>query len=540
MRAERPGSMWSWLPALAVLALAGGSGAAQELEVVSKQVAVGRNEALLELEFISGEPLEVALREGRFEVDGQDVGPASAELDAAWRFLLGQAVALEDGPLVRTLIDWSPPAELEGDALETATRIDQALEEALSAPVLPAPDAPGMGARVSERSVLAALLGRRERMLELAEALEDMRLADVQLHVAEEVTVPENTEVDATVIVVDGNLEVGGEVDGDVVVVGGSIRLHPGGTVTGDVRLVDSRLYDDGGEVLGEVVELDAAEASDDLDGRLREEIRREIESAYRDEDFGSSDFLAPLRYVGRGIAGVISTVLTAVVLGLIGGAVLHFGGNNLEIVAETARRSPARAAAVGLAGTFLTVPVWLLGALALTVTIVGIPVMLLWLPLFPLAVVLAAGLGYYAVAHNVGSWIARRDYASFRWVRLSNPYTLVAGGVMGLMAAFLVANALEIGGPWLGFLQGIILALGIVATVLAVLVGFGSVLITRAGRRPQYYPGGVIFDDAWDADLGSAESSASSWTAPASSQDEAGSDPTSPDTPGGEGSETR
>ena len=496
------------VPVLALvlgLALASDALVAQEREVVSKRVDVGGSEAALTLEFTEGEPLEVALREGRFWVGDEELGPSSAELEAAWSFLLGQAQVLEDGPLVRALVDWSPQAELEEDSRETASRIDRALEEGLSISTTPAPPESRLPNLARERSVVASLLGRRERLIELAEALEDVRLADVQLHVAEEVTVAEGIEVDGTIVVVDGNLEVAGVVDGDVVVVGGSVRLLEGGSITGDVRLADSRLYRDDGEVLGDVTEVDV-DGSAALAGELRDEIRREIESAYREERRESSGFLAPFRHVGRGVAGVISTMVTALVLGLLGGVVLHFGGSQLEIVAETARRSPARAAAVGLAGTFLAVPVWLLGAVALAVTIIGIPVMLFWLPLFPIAVMLAAGLGYYAVAHNVGSWIARRHFPSFGWVRISNPYTLVAGGVLGLMTAFLVANALEIGGPWLDFLQGLSLTLGVLATVVAVLVGFGSVLITRAGRRPEYYPGGSVFDDPWDDALASTE----------------------------------
>ena len=66
-------------------------------------------------------------------------------------------------------------------------------------------------------------------------------------------------------------------------------------------------------------------------------------------------------------------------------------------------------------------------------------------------------------------------------------------------MAAFIMSNVVEVGGPWLGFLQGLFATLGVLATIAAMLVGFGAVLITRAGRRPQYYPGGDYFDQGWD-----------------------------------------
>jgi hypothetical protein len=176
-------------------------------------------------------------------------------------------------------------------------------------------------------------------------------------------------------------------------------------------------------------------------------------------------------------------------------------------VVAETARRAPGRSAAVGLAGAFLTLPVWLLGTVALAISIIGIPVALIWLPLFPLAVALAAGLGYYAVARNVGAWMARRRYPYLGWVSPSNPITLVAGGVLGLLSAFAISNVLTIAGPWLGFLRGLFVAGGVLMTIWAVLAGFGAVLITRGGRRPEYYPGGDFFGSGLDDSLGEAAS---------------------------------
>ena len=499
----------AWAPLLALLGVTEAS--SQQREIVSKQVAVARDEASLRLEFASGDPLEVSLTAGVIRVNGRELGSSTPELEGAWRFLLGQAVALEDGPLARALVEWSPPDELEGEALETASRVDEALERALTVPLLAEAEIGG-APRDEERAVVARLLGRRERLVGLAEALEDLRLRDVRLHVGEEVVVAEDTEVRATVVVVDGNLEVHGEVDGDVVVVGGSVRLHAGGRITGDVRLADARLYRDGGAVEGEVRDVEVGEA-DLVDSEIRERIRSELRREIRDElrdvrrapERGTRSFLGPFRSLAQGVAGVLANLLTVLVLGVAGGVLLYFGGKNLEVVAETARRAPARAAAVGLAGTFLALPVWLLGAVALAISIIGIPVVLIWLPLFPVAVVLAAGLGYYAVAHNVGAWIARRRYPYLTWVRVSNPYTLMVGGVLGLMGAFIVANLVEIGGPWLGFLEGLFVTVGVLATVLAVLVGFGAVLITRAGRRPEYYTGIDTFDGDWEDDLGSA-----------------------------------
>jgi len=82
---------------------------------------------------------------------------------------------------------------------------------------------------------------------------------------------------------------------------------------------------------------------------------------------------------------------LTFLVLAVLGALIIHFGRERLEIVATTARRAPAQSAMVGLAGVFLLLPVWVLGIVALAVSIIGIPVLLAWVPLFPIAAGIAA-----------------------------------------------------------------------------------------------------------------------------------------------------
>lgn len=490
----------------------GVAASAQEPRLLATEVAVARDEAALRLELSSGEPLEVVVAAGRVRLGDEDLGASTPELDAAWRALLSEVVTLEDGPLLQALLEWSPPETLEGDELRIAEAIDAAFESTLAAPAAaPAPPSAAPDADAGRRALLE-LMDRPDRLSELAAALGASRPSgEIRVYVGESGEIASGTTV-GTAIVVDGDLAVRGEVEGDVIVVGGTVRLEPGGRVGGDVRTVDARLYRDGGELEGRVRDVEAGEARENaevIEERIREEILREIRSEMGGEDGFAAPFVgrifSPFRWVLRGVAGLFSTLLTAGVLSLIGAAVLHFAPNNLEVVAESARRSPGRAAAVGLAGVFLTLPVWVLGAALLAISIIGIPVAVLWLPLFPLAVALSAVLGYYAVARNVGAWIARQRYPWLGWVRLSNPLTLIAGGVLALLGAFAVSNVLTMAGPWLGFLQGLFIAGGVVVTVWAVLTGFGAVLITRAGRRPEYYTGLEAFDAAFEEELADA-----------------------------------
>ena len=93
--------------------------------------------------------------------------------------------------------------------------------------------------------------------------------------------------------------------------------------------------------------------------------------------------------------------IATLLIAGLGGGIALHFAREELEVVGEAARRNPVQAGMVGLAGSFLIVPAYVLGMIALVITVVGILAVPFWIALFP--AVIAIALGYLAVALGVG-----------------------------------------------------------------------------------------------------------------------------------------
>lgn len=501
---------------------------AQTREVVSKEVSVGRSEATLRLGFADDGSLEISFENGSVLVNGEVVGsfePGGA-LEAEWRELLGHAVALDDGPLAEMLADWTVPAELAGSLADVAQEVDRALESALR-DVQVEVDAPAGTVSVSgadERSLVQLLLGSVGRLGALEDALRGID-SNIQVHVDEDVDVAAGSVVEGSIVMLEGALTVEGEIRGDVVVVGGSLDLREGSLVTGQIRVADARIVRNEGSVGGGVV--DVMEEERDLEAELREELRREIRDEVRSDlrneirgiargdDDHSFSIMAPFRPILRGVGNVAEKLFTVLVLGLIGAAVLAFAGDNLDVIAETARRSPGRSAMVGVAGTFLLIPAWVLGAIALAVSIIGIPVMIAWLPIFPLAAVAAALVGYLAVARNAGEWLAEREYPWTGWIRKSNAWMTMVGGLIGLMLAFIAANVVSMA-PFLDFFSGLLTAAGVVITIVAIQIGFGAVLLTRAGRRreyaPQYDP-----DAAWEAamnvdvdvDLGSSDAGA-------------------------------
>jgi hypothetical protein len=196
-------------------------------------------------------------------------------------------------------------------------------------------------------------------------------------------------------------------------------------------------------------------------------------------------DWLAPLRHFGRGIAGILSLLVTFAVLFGLGFAIVFFGGRKyLEGVADATRHSTLRSFLVGLAASFLVIPVFVLGIVVLAISIVGIPALLIWVPAFPLAVVLATLLGFLAVAHAAGEAFAERRFYGGDWFSRANSYYYLLTGLALLLALFFASHVVEMAGPWLGFIHGILMFLGVVLTWAAATTGFGAVLLTRAGSR--------------------------------------------------------
>jgi len=485
--------------------------------VISNEIAVSGTEATLHLEFEDHQDLNISLREDQVLVEGEVVGSYTRgdALDLAWRSLLGDVISLDDGPLANALYEWTPPGELTGMAAEVAGTLDLALEEALALPE-GAEDEQASG-KVSlsvsdERSLISALLSRTGALQGLAQALEEASLEDFTLRIGEDMDLEVGEEIDHSLILVDGDLDLRGVIRGDVVVTGGSVRLWDGGLITGDLRVVDGEVETMGGEVEGEIL-IPSTEEVVSFDSRemrkLREDLEREIREDLRStmvrEGRSRPGFVVGLfGNLGRAIAGLLENLLTFLVLAVLGILIVHFAGGRLEVVATTARRAPVQSAMVGLAGGFLLIPVWILGVVALAVSIIGIPVLLAWVPLFPIAAGVAALLGYVAVARNIGEWVADQEYRGLEWIRGSNTFYVVVAGLGALMLPAVAASVVRILG--LGLLQGLLAFLGGAVTFIAVVLGFGAVLLTRGGKIRPYAAYFDFEEDLWAESAGMTE----------------------------------
>jgi len=497
--------------ALGLVALAFPVGAQAQLRhIVTKNISASSSGTTLHLEFDDDGTFVLSFEDGTIYVDGDAVAAYEAgdELDTAWRTVLGEAMGLENGALAELLADWTIPAAIAGELADAAREVDQALEEALEdIDIRIQSDHGSVAISINdESSLVQLLLGSVGRLGVLENALAGLS-SDFRIHVDEDVVIPAGSVFEGTLVVIEGELRVEGRVEGDVVVVGGSLDLGDDGFISGEARIADGRVVPNNGEIAGGLIDVleDERDFEADLRDRLREEIQEEVRSDLRNEirnvargDDGDFSVLSPFVPVIRGVGGVFEKLVLVFILGLIGAGFLAFAGENMDAISETARRSPGRSAMVGFAGSFLLVPVWILGAVALAVSIIGIPVAIAWLPLFPLAAILAGVLGYVAVAQNTGEWLADSSFPWTGWIRKSNPVFTLFGGLLGLTFAFIAANVVSIA-PFLGILSGLLLAIGAIVTFLAIQIGFGAVILTRAGRRREYH--GVYDPDAaWEA----------------------------------------
>jgi hypothetical protein len=500
------------LLALVLLVLLPTWGSAQDRPLVSNEVTVSSQGAGITLEFEGGERFSADLRGGMLLLNGSEAGrytPGDA-LDRAWRAILAEAIAADNGRAGTLLASWDPPGGLAGDAAASAEALRSGLRGALARPAastLPAGAAPGTSTLqdpATNRSLLDILVQRPDRAVGLTQLLQSRDAADLDVRVGSDVRVETDDVVEGSLLVLEGNVEVEGRVTGDLLVLGGDLRLGEEARIDGDVRILDGRLLGQRDAVRGTLTELaseapSAASLRSELES-MRDEIRAEVERGLRDgvretsgarqsrETRSSGGFF---RNLVSGVGGLLQTAVTFALLLGIGMGILYFFPRHFEVVARTASHVPGRSLAVGWAGLLLSPFAWIFGIIFLTATIIGIPVMLLWLPLFWVALAAAVLFGFLVVSRNLGAWwVHRRDAYHPQGLDTEQPAARLGVGLVLLLASFAGASILEIGGPIFTIFQVFLVVVGSLAAVNVAAMGLGAVLLSRAGRDRRWTGG--------------------------------------------------
>ena len=179
----------------------------------------------------------------------------------------------------------------------------------------------------------------------------------------------------------------------------------------------------------------------------------------------------------------VKNVVAMFIALAMVGFGTVFFARRYLEVVADTAAQSFGRSFVVGLLGQLLLLPTLAMLIVGLIFTIVGILLLPFAVLAFVIGACLAALCGYLAVAHGVGETVSRRRMANGAFVRSPNAYGYLFTGLVYLLGLW--AGAALFG--WAGPVVYVFRAAAFVVTWLAVTVGFGAVLLSRAGLRDTF-----------------------------------------------------
>jgi hypothetical protein len=266
-----------------------------------------------------------------------------------------------------------------------------------------------------------------------------------------DITVERNERLEGDAVAIGGSVTVNGEVTGDATSIGGTLTLGPDAVVRGDAVSVGGTLNRaPGSRVEGDVTEVGGGGGG----GGFRRGMW----------------FPALFGTFWSRFGSLAATALRLAVLAMVAVIIVAFGRNAVERIAARTAAAPVRSGLIGLLAEILFVPVLVLTAIVLAVSIIGIPLLFL-LPFAVLLVMLVALVGFVGLAYHVGRWIASR----FGW-REPGAYGSVAIGVVAIGGLTLLAKLAALGG---GFVIGAPLTgLGYFVEFVAWTVGFGAAIL--------------------------------------------------------------
>lgn len=256
------------------------------------------------------------------------------------------------------------------------------------------------------------------------------------------------------VLVLEGNAEIHGRLEGNLVTLDGDILVHPGAVITGDVLAIGGRVRTLGGTIEGATQEMEATPLA--------------TEAA-----------TPPATVIATRAAGFLGVMFTLLVVGF---GLVTFGRPNLEIVSDTVTTSFGRSFFVGVLGQVLLLPTFGALVVGLVLTVAGALLVPFAVVVFALLAVVSALGGTIAVAHAMGETITRRRMA--HGVRLSpNGYRYVLTGLAGLGAVWLAWVAIG----WVPIAGSVAFGIATLSSWVAVSAGFGAALLSRGGIREEF-----------------------------------------------------
>jgi hypothetical protein len=267
-----------------------------------------------------------------------------------------------------------------------------------------------------------------------------------------DLVIPAGTTTSGSVLVVRGNLDVYGNVDGAATAILGDVIVHEGGRVRGGAVALIGHVRNEGGSIMGVI------------------------------KDVGATHNRSTVSFGGRPrttLGSLAAAFLWLVVLLLVGTFVLFFLGDYFKRAVEVVTNETGRSLLTGVLGGLASIPALIAIVIAMAITIIGIFFIPFGVAAFLIAVSGIAILGFLAVAQVAGIAIAgKREAETPAGQQLQFLYT----GILAFSALWVIAAAFT----WFPILGAILRMLAFSVTFVAVATGFGAVILAWWRSRPK------------------------------------------------------
>lgn len=268
------------------------------------------------------------------------------------------------------------------------------------------------------------------------------------IKVGDDLHILSKEEIRGNVVVVFGDAEVSGKVDGNVVAVGGNLFLDQTAVVTGKIVSIGGRLDQDPEAVAHDVIAVDLWQ------GR---------------GDYGLAGLF------DRGLAAFLvrqGTFLLTVLLAAL--AILVTPRDRLVNITANLRASPGPALGLGLIGSTIGFFTALLLMAVLVLTVIGVPLALLVFMALLVAIVLAVGVCGAAIGQRLCGFLGQD---------CRNAWLAVVVGMIGLHLVSFLGSLAALSGSVPALATGLSI-LGIFIKTVAFLLGLGGIILSRLGTR--------------------------------------------------------
>src|SRR3954462_10474231 len=194
--------------------------------------------------------------------------------------------------------------------------------------------------------------------------------------------VPAGSTTSGSVMVIRGNLDVYGNVDGAATAVLGDVIVHEGGLVRGGAVALMGHVRNEGGSILGVI------------------------------KDVGATHNRSTVSFGGRPrttIGSLVSAIVWLIVVLLVGTFVLFFLRDYLHRAVEVVTNETGRSLFTGVLGGLASIPALVILVVAMAITIIGVFFIPIGVAAFFIALSGIGILGFLAVAQVTGIAIARK-----------------------------------------------------------------------------------------------------------------------------------